>query len=992
MFPLPDLPTVLAVCCVINLVLGCGLLLVHRTSKTYPGFSQWVAAAFSVFLYGVLLAFRGAFPSLLFGLLGHVVLFMFPLLVARGFRQFAGLPAKNWISWAAAVGLLAIFVTFGVWRPDPQLRGLFFSLLVVPLFLDCSVLTGKVRSLSHPAVRIALGITFALVALWSLIGVPVVASLRGWPEGTAPGPIVQSLTITFLTAANAWICLGFVLLHYARASESLRDSEERFRNLSGAAFEGIVFSEGNRLVEANEQALRLLGYTREELLGCEVGVLTAPGTPSLMTPVANAGAEMREYVLERKDGSTIAAEAQTKMSRLGSRPVRIIALHDLSERNRMRQELAESEERFRSAMHRAPIGMAIVGTDGRWLEVNPALCALVGYTREQLLGRDTRSITHPDDRLTDEQSIGRLLSRAIDSYKREKRYVHQTGHEVWVNVHVSAVWNADGSPRHLVSQIIDVTERKRTEEALREYQARLRQAMDVTKLGHWELDPTAGRFTLDESFYKLLGTSAAIEGTLEMSMDDYTRRFLPPDEIPRLQEVVARALVEQEPGGASAIEHRFFRTDGSAGVMAVRFAVERDAEGRTIRVFGLSQDVTEQSRAAEQRRLLEEQLRQAQKMDALGTLAGGIAHDFNNILTGIMGNLDLAALELPAGHAAQVRLQDARQASRRARDHVARILTFSRRHQGERQVRPLGPVVQEAAQLLRASLPVTIEIRTRFAPDCPPILCDAAQIHQVVMNLGTNAAHAMRNRGGILSLDVEPTTPDRTLRERHPQVKPEHRVRLVVRDTGTGMDAAVLARIFEPFFTTKAPDEGTGLGLAMVHGIVQDHQGAIVVNSVVGHGTTFALYFPAARDAGISRPAAASSTAGESRPFGGGRKVMIVDDDSTVLRLGNDILHLAGFVSEPFAKPLAALKRFEAGPEEYAAVVSDLTMPGLTGLELARRFRQIRPDIVFILTSGNLQTDARGGAQESGISHFIRKPFDVAEFSAKLREALGEQA
>jgi len=867
-----DMAAVLTVCSTINLVLSCGLLLVFFTSKTYPGFAQWVAGSFCVCLTSLVVIFQGWAPTYILNLIASAAYFAFPLLAARGFRIFAGRSPKNWILYATAAGFTTVMLGFPLVWPHSSLRGGVLSLLLVPLFIDCFLLTRSVRKFAHPAVRLALAGTFALVAAWSLAGVPLVAMLRGWTGDQAPGPMVQAMTLTILTSANAWVSLSVILLNYARASESLQ----------------------------------------------------------------------------------------------------------------------ESEERFQSAMYQAPIGMSLVSTDGRWLEVNPALCAIVGYTREELLSRNFQSVTHPEDRVVDEQYIGRLLSREIPTYRREKRYIRKDGGVVWVNVHVSPIYRPDGSLRHLVSQIIDVTERKRTEQALREYQARLMQAMDITKLGHWEFDLATSRFTFDESLYKLLGTSAATEGALEMSADDYFRRFLPLEEANRLREATEKAVATADPGHMQEIEHRFFRVDGSTGVMSVRFAIERDAAGRAVRTFGLSQDITEQARAGQQHRMLEEQLRHAQKMDALGTLAGGIAHDFNNILTGIMGNLDLAAMDLPPTHAVQPRLHDAQQASRRARDHVARILTFSRRYQGDRTAKFLGPVVQEAVQLLRASLPVTIDIRTRFAPSCPAVLCDTAQIHQVIMNLGTNSAHAMRTRGGLLAVELEPVTPDPTLMERHPQVKPSHRVRLTIRDTGSGIDPRVLGRIFEPFFTTKAPDEGTGLGLAMVHGIVEDHLGAIVVTSVLGQGTTFAIYFPAAEGAVSFSPAEVAPA--EARSFGRGRKVMIVDDDTTVLRLGHDILHLSGFRPDSFSNPLVALKKFEDAAADYVAVVSDLTMPGMTGVELARRLRQIRPDVPFVLTSGYLHTEAQGGAQESGITHFIKKPFDIGEFTAKVRSALGEGA
>ncbi len=850
-----DIVTVLTVCSTINLVLAGSMLLVYLTSKTYPGFSHWVIAAFCVFLTSSLMLFRGLVPQPLLSFVANACYFAFPLLVARGFRAFAGLPPKNWITWLALGAFTAVILVFTIWWPTSIARGGIISLLLVPLFLDCSFLVRHFRRFAHPAVRIALSGTFALVAVWSLLGVPLVAMLRGWTGDQAPGPMVQAMTLTVLTSANAWISLGVILLNYARASDSLRESEERFRNLASAAFEGIIISESGRIIEANDQALRMLGYQRADFVGRTISSLTALGSPSLIsnvlseqsqTPAPESG---REHLLVRNNGESFPAETQTKRIQLGERKVHITALHDLSESRHMQQQLDASEERFQSAMQQSPIGMALVAIDGRWLEVNPALCAIVGYTREELLGKSYQSITHPDDQIDDARVIGPLMRREIERYHREKRYIHKAGHSVWIQVHASLIFQPDGSPRHLVAQIVDVTARKQAEETLRH----------------------------------------------------------------------------------------------------------------------------------------------AQKMDALGTLAGGIAHDFNNILTGIMGNLQLASLELPANHPGQIPLREANRASVRARDHVTRVLTFSRRNPSERVVIPLGPVLQEAVQLLRASLPATIEIQTNIAFECPAVRADAAQIHQVVMNLGTNAAYAMRASGGKIVIELQSVVPDRSLLERYPQVKPGHRVRLTVRDNGSGMDQKTLARIFEPFFTTKAPDEGTGLGLAMVHGIAEDHAGAITVESTVGQGTTFTLYFPAAAES-VRMVAAPAAPAGVQRvqPFGQGRKILIIDDDDGVLRLGKAILKLMEFAPEDFSHPGDALKAFQANPAAYAAIISDLTMPAMTGVELAKRCREIRPDIPFMLTSGFLDAKTQGGAQQSGITHFIRKPFDISEFTAKLRTALDE--
>ncbi len=864
----PELQTVFLVCCVANLVTTLGLLLVHATNRTYPGFREWALASAAACGSVVLLAIRALLPDRPSIILVNLAFFAYPLLLASGFRQFAGRPPQKWIAPVVltVVALVAAALTY--LHPDPNARVFILSLLLVLLFSECARLVRGVQPAPHPAVKAGLIGTFCVLVGWNLLRVPLTAGLGRWRFDPL---VIQATTLILLTAANIGISMGVILLNFTKAAESLR----------------------------------------------------------------------------------------------------------------------ESEGRFRLAMQHSPIGMALVALDGCWLEVNPALCAIVGRTREELLGLSFQSVTHPEDVGADQGLIKRLVDRQVPSYRREKRYLHKDGRVIWVRVDVSIIFNADGTPQHLVSQVVDVTERKRTEQALHEHQAKLVMAMDTARLGHWEFDVATGRFTFDDNFYKLLGTSAAREGGLQMSAETYTQRFILPEEATVVGDEINRALSTTDPHYTRQLEHRFRRVDGSVGLMSVRFAIEKDSTGRTVRTYGLNQDITEQAETAQRHRNLEEQLRHAQKMEALGALAGGIAHDFNNILTGILGNLQLAEQDLPGDHPAQEKLREAGQASRRARAHVARILTFSRRYPGDRSATSLGPVVQEAVQLLRASLPATIEIKASVDGTCARVVCDSTQIHQVIMNLGTNSAHAMRRSTGLLEVQLQAVQPNRSLMEQFPQVKAGHGVRLTIRDNGCGMEKSVMARIFEPFYTTKAPGEGTGLGLAMVHGIVEDHGGAIVVTSTVGQGTTFDLYFPAVTDPpGEETVDDAAAPTAATISFGQGRKVMFVDDDLLLLKLGQEILTRCGFVPDPFSSPAAAWEKFQVAPQECAAVISDLTMPGMTGVDLARQFRALRPDVPFILASGYMHAEAHKAAQESGVTHFVHKPFEIEELVGKLRAAL----
>jgi two-component system cell cycle sensor histidine kinase/response regulator CckA len=654
------------------------------------------------------------------------------------------------------------------------------------------------------------------------------------------------------------------------------------------------------------------------------------------------------------------------------------------------EALRLSEDRFRSAMFHSPIGMGLADPGGQWIEVNPAFCRIVGYTREEMLRTNFKAMTHPEDRHAGQEAVQRMLDGKVVSYQREKRYTHKDGRPVWVQLNFSLISNADGTPRNFVSQVQDITRRREAEQAMRDFQTKLVLAMDMARLGHWEYDVSSENFTFDDSFYKLFGTNAEREGGTAMSVSTYADKFILPDEAACIAEEIRKAIATNDPAYSRKLERGFRKVDGSAGVFSVRFAITKDTAGRTVKIYGLNQDITEQRTAERQRRNLEEQLRQAQKMDALGTLSGGIAHDFNNILTGIIGNLQLAEMDLPQGHAATLSLDEAAKASRRARDLVARILSFSRLDQNDRLPTPLAPIVMEAVQLLRASLPSTIEIRTTIAKDCPAVLYAAAQIHQVIMNLGTNAAHAMRETGGVLTVDLRSAVPSATLMERNPQVNAGQTVRLTISDSGCGMDETVLKRIFEPFYTTKAVGEGTGLGLAVVHNIVQHHEGAIVVESALGSGTTFGLYFPPAIG-GVPRIETGSGHRKLDivHEFGNGRRIMLVDDEESVRHVGSSLLKVMGFFPAVYSRPSVALEAFIVNPGEYSAVISDLTMPEMSGLDLARRIRAVRPEIPFILASGNFHLLAQDQAREANVYHVIEKPFDVHHMISEIREALG---
>jgi CheY-like chemotaxis protein len=372
-------------------------------------------------------------------------------------------------------------------------------------------------------------------------------------------------------------------------------------------------------------------------------------------------------------------------------------------------------------------------------------------------------------------------------------------------------------------------------------------------------------------------------------------------------------------------------------------------------------------------------------MEAIGTLAGGIAHDFNNILAGILGSIELAEHELPPGDSVRVQLDRARRASLRARDLVAKILTFSRRGEQQRAVQLLGPAVREAAGLLRASLPATIEIRTFICAEPVPVLCDIGQIHQVVMNLSANAAYAMQQRGGVLTISLETLVAEGAFLNAYPSFPPGPAACLSIADTGTGMDAATRERIFEPFFTTKPIGEGTGLGLAVAHGIVQDHGGVITLESELNVGTKFRIFLP------LSEAPARGSASPFAPKRGAGQRILIVDDEADVVAIASSALTHLGYRPTAFTRAADALAAFRTAPQEFDAVVTDLMMPEIPGVDVVAAVRAERPDLPVLVLSGFMREAELERMHKLGITHFLEKPFPFASLAGAMRELFGQQ-
>jgi len=408
----------------------------------------------------------------------------------------------------------------------------------------------------------------------------------------------------------------------------------------------------------------------------------------------------------------------------------------------------------------------------------------------------------------------------------------------------------------------------------------------------------------------------------------------------------------------------------------------RDASGTVHRFVGSAIDITARKNTEAEKERLEVQLRQSQKMEAMGTLAGGIAHDFNNILGAILGYGELAQRAAPENGVMRRYLDNVMQAGGRAKALVERILAFSRSGVAERGPVNVQAVIAETLALLAASLPPGVRLTQNLAAGDAAIVGDATQLHQVAMNLGTNALQAME-QGGVLGVTLDRVEISEPRRMSHGNLAPGSYVRLCISDTGSGIPAHVVDRMFDPFFTTKGVGEGTGLGLSLVHGTVADLGGAIDVHTIVGEGTTFTVWLPMAGDAQAPHAEIAADL-----PHGRGESVMVVDDEHALVAIAEEMLAELGYEPIGFTSSVAALEAFRESPERFDIVLTDETMPELIGSALADSLRALRPDIPIALMSGYAGAQVLERARAAGIDEVLRKPLQSADIAECLSRAL----
>ena len=573
---------------------------------------------------------------------------------------------------------------------------------------------------------------------------------------------------------------------------------------------------------------------------------------------------------------------------------------------------------------------------------------------------------HPDDRDRFVHGVAKAVLPGAPPFDMEYRACDVSGDWAWIHTRAGTVRrDAQGRSTRVVGTAMNITARKAAESVLREQDSRLAAVFQASPLPSVITRLVTGE-VLDVNDAGLLWFGAPREQVIGRSVDSLQ---LYPN--PSRRAAMMAALEADGTVDAFPVEVRQYNGELRAVEVFGRI-VPINGERCVVAVVS---DVTERQRF-EERRL------QAQKLEALGTLAGGIAHDFNNILADIRGNADLAADELASHPVAVESLAEIQKATVRASDLVRRIMLFGRPKETRHEVVDLRLVVDEVLRLLRSTLPAGILLRTEFSPATPRAWADAGQVHEVVVNLTTNAAHAIGAAAGTITYRVEPVTVTPGDAAGIPGLEPGHYVRLSVVDTGSGIDPARLERICDAFYTTKPQGEGTGLGLSVVHGIMRSHGGAVTAESAVGAGSTFAVYFRQATDGrgAVHVPPATPASAP-------GARVLFVDDEPALAEMARKALPRFGHVVTAFTNPQQAVEYFAADADDIDVVVTDLSMPQLSGFEVARLVRTVRA-VPVILTTGWVRGQDEETARDAGIAELVLKPVSMSELSQTMARVL----
>jgi two-component system, cell cycle sensor histidine kinase and response regulator CckA len=757
-----------------------------------------------------------------------------------------------------------------------------------------------------------------------------------------------------------------------RSHKALEESEQRYRTVANYTYDWEYWIlQDKTLAYCSPSCERITGYRSEEFAEDPslLGRIMHPDDMAVWQEheslVHSLGERCElDYRIVARDGKVVwIAHSCVPVYTEDRRPLgRRVSNRDITDRKRAEEALRDSEDRYRATFNNASVGIDLVDPVGRFIAANGALEEIFGYTSAELQNLTFFDLSHPEDVDRTRELHHALVRGELEGYRFEKRYLRKDGTVLWADVSVSPIRDPDGTHRATVGVIVDITQRKKSEEA------RVRLATAV--------EQAAETIVITDTEGTILYANPAFE-----TISGYMREEALGSN-PRIlksgvhDEDFYRRMWETLTSGHVWTGHVINRKkDGSLFEEDASISPVRDASGNIVNYVAVKRDITREVS-------LQKQLLQAQKMEAIGTLAGGIAHDFNNLLQVTLGYAELLLSEKTETDPEYVDLQKIFHAARSGADLVKRLLTFSRQVEPNPMPMCLNHQIRSVQKLLARMIPKMIDIRLELADDLKRINADPVQVEQILMNLAVNARDAMPD-GGILTLKTENVTIDKEYCGVHAETLPGPYALLTVSDTGRGMDAGTLEHIFEPFFTTKELGRGTGLGLAMVYGIVKQHGGHITCYSEVDKGTVFNVYLPVMSEG----PQAGSEPEHEAILLGT-ETILLVDDEKLVRDLAERILKKGGYTVLTATNGAEALELYSERRQSIALVLLDLIMPSMGGNDCLRAILNMDPHAKVLIASGYSADTSTADCIGLGAKGFVAKPFRFKDLLVQVRKTL----
>ncbi|THB81137.1 MAG: PAS domain S-box protein [Desulfobacteraceae bacterium] len=756
------------------------------------------------------------------------------------------------------------------------------------------------------------------------------------------------------------ICFLRDITDRKKAEVVLRKSEKRFKQLAKTAFEAIVIHDQGVVLEANDQYFNMFGYEREELIGKEgISRTTTPESHRIIQQQITKGS-LGPYTAtgKRKDGTVFPMELRVLNMEYDGRDVRAVAIRDLTEQKIAEDELRKNESYMRSIFRAAPAGIGVVH-NRIMSQVNDKFCEMLGYSQDELIGQNSRMIYFTDEEY---ERVGREKYEQIRQSGTgtvETQMKCKDGKKIDVLLSSTPIEDDDLNAG-VTFTTLDITSIKHTQTALKNSEMKYRTMMEAIKDPVYICSDNYRIQYMNQAMLDRVGHDATGELCYE-ALHGFDRQCL----WCKYDHIFKSGHTEKNI--VSPLDNRSFNVSSTV------FENETGSLSK-LSVFRDTTDFIE----------LQNRLQQAQKMEAIGNLAGGIAHDFNNILFPIIGRSELMMEDLAAGSLELEHAHEIYKAGHRAKGLVSQILSFSRQSDQETMPIKFQSILKEVLKLCRSSIPTNIEIEQEIWKDCGPVRGNATQLHQIGLNLITNAYHAVQEKNGKIKVALEEITIDRISLTDAITSSGKY-LQFTVSDDGVGMTEKVKNKIFEPYFTTKEQGKGTGLGLAVVYGIVKEYGGEVEVETKVGSGTTFKVYLPLINDAEKKDLSEVKNTFET-----GDEHILLVDDEDPVIRLEKQILERLGYKVTSRLNSIEALESFKNDPNQFDLVITDMSMPNLTGVQLAKEMLSINPDTPIIICTGFSERINKEKAENIGVKGFLMKPVIKSDMAQMVRKVLDE--